>query len=151
MYIEIACRKLIIPLDLVTILKNSVFEQWYSRKINDLCEGTRDFDRHKTGSWVNVKPITLCCSAGRRGGARRALGRRATNPQGAGTFVWPGGMLPPDAVDDTLFRLLPSGVTTITAKEAAMLAALFGDHGEMPARPLSGSKFSTKFCSLTKR
>jgi hypothetical protein len=44
--------------------------------------------------------------------------------------------LPPDALDDTLFRLLPSGVTTITAEEAAMLAAVFGEDGEMPARPM---------------
>jgi hypothetical protein len=29
------------------------------------------------------------------------------------------------------------------AEEAAMLAAVFGEHGEMPARPLSGSKFSS--------
>jgi hypothetical protein len=44
--------------------------------------------------------------------------------------------LPPDAIDDTLLRLLPSGVTTIMAEEAAMLAAVFGEDGEMPARPM---------------
>ena len=48
----------------------------------------------------------------------------------------PAEWLPPDAVDETLFRLLPSGVTTIMAEEAAMLAAVFGEDGEMPARPM---------------
>jgi hypothetical protein len=46
----------------------------------------------------------------------------------------PAEWLPPDTIDDTLFGLLPTGVTTITAEEAAMLAAVFGQDGEMPAR-----------------
>jgi hypothetical protein len=37
-------------------------------------------------------------------------------------------------VDDACFRLLPSGQSTLTAEEAAMLAAVFAEHGELPAR-----------------
>jgi hypothetical protein len=41
----------------------------------------------------------------------------------------------PDSLDDTYFRLLPSGAP-VTDMEAKMLAAVFGEAGEMPARPL---------------
>jgi hypothetical protein len=40
-----------------------------------------------------------------------------------------------DALDETYFRLLPSGQSTVTAEEAAMLAAVFAEDGELPARP----------------
>jgi hypothetical protein len=35
--------------------------------------------------------------------------------------------LPANALDETYFRLLPSGQSTVTAEEAAMLAAVFGE------------------------
>lgn len=41
-----------------------------------------------------------------------------------------------DALDDSYFRLLPAGVNIIMADEAAMLASLFGDDGELAARRL---------------
>ncbi len=41
-------------------------------------------------------------------------------------------------VDDTYFRLLPSGQTTVTVEEGAMLAAVFAEDGELLARPASG-------------
>lgn len=44
-----------------------------------------------------------------------------------------------DSLDETYFRLLLAGESTITAEEAAMLEAVFGEHGEMPARPLGGN------------
>jgi hypothetical protein len=43
--------------------------------------------------------------------------------------------LPADAVDDGYFRLLPSGQSTVTPEEAAALAAVFAEDGELPARP----------------
>jgi hypothetical protein len=52
--------------------------------------------------------------------------------------------LPADALDETYFRLLPSGQSAVTAEEAAMLAAVFGDDGELPARPASASTWSSK-------
>jgi hypothetical protein len=45
--------------------------------------------------------------------------------------------LAPDSLDDAYFRLLPSGTTPVTAMEAKTLAAVFGENGEMPARPLT--------------
>jgi hypothetical protein len=47
--------------------------------------------------------------------------------------------LPPDALDDTYFRLLPSGQSSVTFEEAAMLAAVFAEDGELPARPASAA------------
>jgi hypothetical protein len=38
-------------------------------------------------------------------------------------------------LDDTYFRLLPSGQTTVTAEEDAMLAAILAEDGDLPARP----------------
>jgi hypothetical protein len=38
-----------------------------------------------------------------------------------------------------LFRLLPSGQSTVTAEEAAMLAVVFAEDGELPARPAGTS------------
>jgi hypothetical protein len=42
--------------------------------------------------------------------------------------------LPADAIDERYFTLLPSGASTVTTEEAAMLAAVFGEDGELPAR-----------------
>jgi hypothetical protein len=39
-----------------------------------------------------------------------------------------------DAIDERYFTLLPSGASTVTADEASMLAAVFGEDGELPAR-----------------
>jgi hypothetical protein len=50
-----------------------------------------------------------------------------------------------DALDDTYFRLLPSGQSTVSAEEAAMLAAVFGKDGELPARPAGASRRSGSF------
>jgi hypothetical protein len=52
--------------------------------------------------------------------------------------------LAPDALDDTYFRLLPSGQSTVTAEEAAMLAAVFAEDGELPARPAGASTWNSK-------
>ena len=41
--------------------------------------------------------------------------------------------LMPDQVDETYFRLLPSGASEITAKEAEELAFVFGENGELAA------------------
>jgi hypothetical protein len=43
----------------------------------------------------------------------------------------------PDQIDETYFRLLPSGVSEITAKEAQELAFVFGEGGELMAERLS--------------
>jgi hypothetical protein len=45
--------------------------------------------------------------------------------------------LRPESLDETYFRLLPSGSIEVAAEEAAMLAAMFGENGELPARRLS--------------
>jgi|SRR5580704_9318453 hypothetical protein len=45
--------------------------------------------------------------------------------------------LPADALDENYFRLLPYGQSIVTTEEATMLAAMFGEDGEVPARPLS--------------
>jgi hypothetical protein len=42
-----------------------------------------------------------------------------------------------DQVDDTYFRLLPTGVTEITVEEAHELAVIFGKDGELAAERLS--------------
>ena len=44
--------------------------------------------------------------------------------------------LPASSLDDTYFQLLPDGTTPVTAMEAKTLAVVFGEAGEMPARPL---------------
>jgi hypothetical protein len=45
-----------------------------------------------------------------------------------------------DSLDDTYFQLLPTGTTSVTEMEAKMLTAVFGEDGEMPARPLAGKR-----------
>jgi hypothetical protein len=42
-----------------------------------------------------------------------------------------------DAIDETYFRLLPAGVSRIMAEETAMLAIVFGENGEIPARRMN--------------
>ena len=42
-----------------------------------------------------------------------------------------------DQVDETYFRLLPSGTSEITAEEAHELAVIFGKDGELAAELLS--------------
>lgn len=39
-----------------------------------------------------------------------------------------------DAIDETYFRLSPAGVSRTMAEETAMLAAIFAENGEIPAR-----------------
>jgi hypothetical protein len=54
-----------------------------------------------------------------------------------GLVFMPPEWLRADTIDEHYFRLLPSGQSAVTAEEAAMLAAVFGDDGELPARQLS--------------
>ena len=49
----------------------------------------------------------------------------------------PAEWLAADAIDAHYFRLLPVGQTTVTAEEAAMLADIFGEDGELPAQRLN--------------
>jgi hypothetical protein len=44
-----------------------------------------------------------------------------------------------DAIDEGYSRMLPTGQTTVTEEEAAMLKAIFSEYGELPARPASAS------------
>jgi hypothetical protein len=53
--------------------------------------------------------------------------------------------LPADALDDAYFRLLPSGQNTVTPEEAAVLAAVFAEDGELPARPAGTTRWSSDF------
>ena len=57
--------------------------------------------------------------------------------------------LPANALDDTYFRLLPAGLSTVTAEEAAMLAAVFAEDGELPARPADGATSTGRRLDLT--
>src|SRR5207248_1491860 len=50
-----------------------------------------------------------------------------------GPLEWLG----PDEIDEGYFRMLPSGVSSVTAAEATELAAIFGEDGELPAQRLS--------------
>ena len=54
-----------------------------------------------------------------------------------GLLFMPPEWLPRDVIDATYFSLLPSGESTITAEEADILKAIFGEEGELPARPAS--------------
>jgi hypothetical protein len=45
-----------------------------------------------------------------------------------------------DQIDGEYFRLLPSGQTTVAAEEAAMLASIFAEDGELPARPANAPR-----------
>ena len=66
----------------------------------------------------------------RLGLIQRITGR---DPVSFGSPEW----LMPDQIDETYFRLLPSGVSEITAKEAQELAFVFGEGGELMAERLS--------------
>jgi hypothetical protein len=65
----------------------------------------------------------------RLGLIQRITGR---DPVSFGSPEWP----MPDQIYETYFRLLPSGVSEITAKEAQELAFVFGVDGELPAERL---------------
>jgi hypothetical protein len=45
--------------------------------------------------------------------------------------------LTPDQVDETYFKILPTGASEITAEEVRELAVIFGKDGELPAERLS--------------
>jgi len=53
-----------------------------------------------------------------------------------GLVFMPPEWLRPESLDETYFRLLPSESSELTGEEAAMLAAMFGEDGELPARRL---------------
>jgi hypothetical protein len=65
----------------------------------------------------------------RLGLVQRITGR---DPVSFGTPEW----LTPDQVDETYFRLLPSGASEITAEEQHELAVIFGEDGELAAERL---------------
>jgi hypothetical protein len=54
-----------------------------------------------------------------------------------GLVFMPPEWLRADTLDENYFRLLPSGQNTVSAEEAAMLAAVFGEDGELPANRLN--------------
>jgi hypothetical protein len=54
-----------------------------------------------------------------------------------GPVFMPPEWLRPEFLDETYFRLLPSGASEVTTEEAEMLAVIFGEDGELPARRLS--------------
>jgi hypothetical protein len=54
-----------------------------------------------------------------------------------GLVFMPPEWLRPEALDENYFRLLPSGPSNVTTEEATMLAAMFGEGGELPARRLN--------------
>jgi hypothetical protein len=54
-----------------------------------------------------------------------------------GLVFMPPEWLRSDALDENYFRLLPSVKSTITNEEAVMLANVFGEDGELPAKRLS--------------
>jgi hypothetical protein len=54
-----------------------------------------------------------------------------------GPILMPPEWLRADAINEGYYRLLPSGQSTVSTEEAAMLAAVFGEDGELPARKLS--------------
>jgi hypothetical protein len=66
----------------------------------------------------------------RMGLVQRITGR---DPVSFGTPEW----LVPDQVDDTYFKILPTGRSEITAEEARELAVIFGKDGELAAERLS--------------
>jgi hypothetical protein len=47
-----------------------------------------------------------------------------------------------DAIDERYFTLLPSGASTVTAEDAAMLAAVFDEDGELPALAVTATRES---------
>jgi hypothetical protein len=51
------------------------------------------------------------------------------------TSFGPPEWLPAESIDEGYARMLPSGQTTVTEEEAALLKAIFSEDGELPARP----------------
>jgi len=43
----------------------------------------------------------------------------------------------PESIDEQYFRLLPSGQKSVTDEDAAMLAMIFDESGELPAKRMS--------------
>ena len=66
---------------------------------------------------------------------RMGLVQRITerDPVGFGSPEW----LMPDQIDETYFRLLPSGASEISVEEVQELAVIFGEGGELAAERLS--------------
>jgi hypothetical protein len=58
---------------------------------------------------------------------------RRTIPVSFNPVEW----LDPDQVDETYFKILPSGAVEITVEEIAELSAILGEGGEMQAELLS--------------
>ena len=54
-----------------------------------------------------------------------------------GLLFMPPEWLAGDVIDATYFNLLPRGESEVTAEEAEVLKAVFGENGELPARPTS--------------
>jgi len=52
-----------------------------------------------------------------------------------GLLFMPPEWLPRSVIDATYFSLLPSGESTVTPEEENVLRAIFGENGELPARP----------------
>jgi hypothetical protein len=75
--------------------------------------------------------LTIGVSRQQRLGVIRRIGRTP-----AIAFA-PAEWLAPDAIDEHYFRLLPVGQGAVTAEEAAMLANVFGEDGELPAQRLN--------------
>ena len=69
--------------------------------------------------------------------APRTLGRDPANPPDTLHRFAPAEWLGADAIDEHYFRLLPVGQSAVTAEEAAMLADVFGEDGELPAQRLN--------------
>jgi hypothetical protein len=53
-----------------------------------------------------------------------------------GLVFMPPEWLRPESLDETYFRLLPSGASEVSIEEAAILADMFGENGDLPARRL---------------
>jgi hypothetical protein len=66
----------------------------------------------------------------RLGLVQRIIGR---DPVSFGSPEW----LMPDQIEETYFRLLPSGASEITAEDQRELAVIFGEGGELMAERLS--------------
>jgi hypothetical protein len=54
-----------------------------------------------------------------------------------GLVFMPPEWLRAESIDEQYFQLLPSGQSTVTDEEAAMLTKAFGEDGELPAKRLS--------------
>jgi hypothetical protein len=75
--------------------------------------------------------LTISVSQTERSGVLRRIRRTP------GLVFMPPEWLRADAIDETYFRLLPDRQRTVTDEDAAMLAAVFGEDGELPAKRLN--------------